>query len=180
LELQPDFAETHNNLGAALANNAQIDAAILHFNEALNIDPDYLDAHNNLGTALEQQGKIAEAIIHWRMTIRLNQTNIYALNKLAWTLATYPEASVRNGAEAVKLSEWAVNLTRGREPALLGTLAAAYAEVGRYPDAVKTAENAISLAATQGDTATADALRRQLQFYRADSPYRDRREKGLP
>ena len=70
----------------------------------------------------------------------------------AWMLATNPNASVRNGAEAVELAQRAVELSGGREPAILDTLAAAYAEAGRFPEAVKTAQRAAALASARGDT----------------------------
>ena len=73
-----------------------------------------------------------------------------------------------------------MRLSRGREPIPLGTLAAAYAEVGRFSEAVKTADQAISLAAARGDAATADALRRQSQFYRTGSPYHESPTPHLP
>ena len=75
------------------------------------------------------------------------------MNCLAWVLATCPEASVRNGAEAVELARRAVKLSDGREPAILGTLAAAYAEAGRFPEAVQTARKALELATQQNKQA---------------------------
>ena len=50
-------------------------------------------------------------------------------------MATDPDPSVRNGSEAVRLAERAVQLTGAREPTLLDTLAAAYAEAGRFQEA---------------------------------------------
>ena len=61
-------------------------------------------------------------------------------------LATNPNASVRNGAEAAELAERAARLSGGQKPAILGTLAAAYAEAGRFPEAVQTARKALKLA----------------------------------
>jgi hypothetical protein len=52
-------------------------------------------------------------------------------------------------------------------------LAAAYAEAGRFPEAVETAKRALALAAAQNKTAEADRLRRQITLYQAGFPYRD-------
>jgi protein O-mannosyl-transferase len=175
LELTPDFFEAHNNLGVALAGQGRIDLAVPHFEKALEINPNYDEAHSNLGMALAQQGKVAEAVTHWREAVRLNSTNMRARNRLAWTLATHPESSIRNGEEAVKLAQWAVKLTRGRDPTLLGTLAAAYAETGQFLEAIEAAEQAVSLADSRGDANLAKALRGQLQFYQAGAPYREKR-----
>ncbi len=82
----------------------------------------------------------------WREALRLQPDDVDALDQLAWALATSPEASIRNGPEAVALARRAVQLGDGRDADLLATLAAAYAEAGRFSEAVETAERAISLA----------------------------------
>ena len=94
------------------------------------------------------------------------------LNDTAWVLATNPNASVRNGTEAVELAQRAVKLSAGQEPAILGTLAAAYAEAGRFPEAVKTVRTAYKLAAQQKQQMLADALRAKIALYEAGKPYR--------
>ena len=87
-------------------------------------------------------------------------------------LATNPNASVRNGSEAVELAQRALKLSGGNEPAILGTLAAAYAEAGRFAEAVRTAEQAVQLAAAKGDRALAEQIRTRLELYRNGKPYR--------
>ena len=57
LEIKPDFAEAHNNLGSALASRGQVDEAMVHYRQALKIKPDYAEAHNNLGVALASGGQ---------------------------------------------------------------------------------------------------------------------------
>ncbi len=105
--------------------------------------------------------------------LRSQPDDIVLLNETAWTLATNPNASIRDGAEAVELAQRAAQLSKGQEPAVLGTLAAAYAEAGRFPEAVKTAEQALALASSQNSAALADSLRARIKLYQAGSPYRD-------
>ncbi len=88
-------------------------------------------------------------------------------------LATNPNASIRNGPEAVELAQRAARLSDAREPAILGTLAAAYAEAGRFSEAVLAAQQALALATSQKNTALADALQARIRLYQAGSPYRD-------
>jgi tetratricopeptide (TPR) repeat protein len=173
IEANPDCADVHNDLGVILAKRGELDAAILEFRNTLAIKPGLAEVHGNLAMALGEQGKPADAIAHWREVVRLQPTNLRAVNQLAWSMATAPEASLRNGAAASELAQWAVKLSRGLEPIPLATLAAAYAEAGRFAEAVEIAQRAISLAAARNDATTADALRRQSQLYRAGSPYRE-------
>ena len=173
IELDPDGAEAHNDLGAILAKCGQLDAAIAEFRKTLEIKPNLAEVHGNLAVALGEQGKIGDAASHWREVVRLQPDNLRAVNQLAWTMATAPEASLRNGGLATELARWAVQLSRGLEPIPLGTLAAAYAETGRFAEAVTIADRAIALAAARHDAATADALRRQSKLYRMGSPCRE-------
>jgi hypothetical protein len=53
------------------------------------------------------------------------------------------------------------------------TLAAAYAEVGRFSDAIKTAEVAYRLANDSGNVALARAARAHITLYRSGEPARD-------
>jgi Flp pilus assembly protein TadD len=91
---------------------------------------------------------------------------------MAYMLATNPNASIRNGAEAVTLAKRAVELSGGREPAFLDTLAAAYAEAGQFTDAVRTARQAADLAAQQNKAALAESLRGKIPLYEAGTPFR--------
>jgi len=53
------------------------------------------------------------------------------------------------------------------------TLSAAYAETGRFPDAIKTGEEASSLARSSGDSALATRSENLLDLFRANRPYRE-------
>ena len=171
LQIKPDFAEAHYNLGNALLKMGKVDEAISHFQKALQIIPDYAKAHNNLGNALLQKGKVDEAISHYQKALQINPDYAEAQNNLAWVLATCPQASLRNGNKAVELALRANQLAGDGNPAVLGTLAAAYAEAGRFPEAVATAQRALQLAGTQSNTGLTDVLRSQMKLYQAGLPF---------
>jgi len=176
LKIKPDFAEAHNDFGVLLGQRGRFDEAATHFRQALKIKPDFADAYNNLGNALSGQGKIAEAVVQWREAVRLRPNEIGFVNNLAWMLATCPEASVRNGAEAVELAQQAAQLCGGREPAILDTLAAAYAEAGRFPEAVHTARKALDLATQQNQQALVESIKAKIPLYKARTPFREPRQ----
>jgi len=98
------------------------------------------------------------------------------LDELAWLLATYPDSNSRDGAEAVRLSERACALTDRRSPALLATLAAAYAESGNFARAVAVGEEAINEARSLGDTDSIKLSENILASVRANVPYRNEPE----
>ncbi len=177
LQLQPNLVDAHNNLANALLRKGQVDEAITHYERALSLEPNLAEAHNNLANALLQKGRPAEAVTHYRAAIAARPDNPYLLNNLAWVLATSPQASVRNGARAVELAQQAEHLSGGKDPGLLGTLAAAYAEAGRFKEAVATAQRALELATAQTNTAQIETLRARLSVFQAGTPFRD---PGLP
>ena len=173
LELQPDYAKAHNNLGYALLQQGRVDEALAHFQRALELQPDFAEAHNNLANALVRKGRVREAVAHYQRSLEIRPDNARTLSNLAWVLATSPEASVRNGAGALALAEQAERLTGSRDAMSLRALAAAYAEAGRFAEALATAQRALQLAEAQSNGVLAEALGSQLKFYQAGAPYRD-------
>jgi tetratricopeptide (TPR) repeat protein len=103
----------------------------------------------------------------------LDPRSVEALNNLSWILATTPEAALRNGPRAVELGRQACALTGESQPGLLGTLAAAYAEAGRFPEAIATAQKAIALAEQAGNPEVAAINRKLLAEYEAGRPHRE-------
>jgi len=172
LEIDPDQAEAHNNLANVLWQKGRLRDAVAEYEKALALHPDYAAAHFNLGDVLREAGETRKAIAHYRMALDIRPDFAPALDSLAWVLATSPDASVRDGVQAVELAARAEQISGGRNPGFVATLAAAYAEVGRFPEAVATAERALRLATAQGKAPLAERLRTQVALYQAGAPYR--------
>ena len=171
--LDPDFPNAHVNLGNCLATAGQFNEAAAEFRLALHCDPRSDGAHFGLGSTLSSLGKRQDAIIEYQTALQLNPTNSAALNDLAWLRATAPEESLRDGTEAVKLAQRSCELTEYKQAQRIGTLAAAYAEAGRFQDAVKSAEKAKELALAAGDKSIAERNEQLLGYYRANKPYHE-------
>jgi len=62
IQLQPDYAEAHSNLGNVLRDQGLLDEAIAADRRAIQLNPGYAKAHNNLGIALDEQGHREEAV----------------------------------------------------------------------------------------------------------------------
>ncbi len=180
LEINPDYAEAHNHLGIALAESGRFDEATFHFQKALELKPDYTDAHNNLGVAQSQRAGILKALAGRRELLRARADDLALLNDTAWMLATNPNASIRNGPEAVELAQRAVRLSDEREPAILGTLAAAYAEAGRFTEAVQTAHQALDLATEQNKQPLAESIKAKIPLYESQTPYHEMQPLATP
>jgi tetratricopeptide (TPR) repeat protein len=175
LQLAPEDAEAHNHLGLVLLRQGRRADALQHFNAALRAQPDDPDTRLNHAFILAAEGRPGDAVREYREALRLRPDDPKVLNALAWILATGPDAAHRDGAEAVQLAERANRLSGQRHPAALMTLAAAYAEVGRFDDAVTTAEKAQAAARSGGHTAAARDIERFVALYRARKPYREPR-----
>ena len=172
IEIKPDYAAAYNNLANLLMIQGKGEEAVVHLRQALQINPEYSDAHYNLGKALSLTGQKAQAMDHFRQAVRLRPKWPAALNHIAWILATDPDSNIRNSDEAVRFAERASQLTQNRDAAILDTLAAAYAESGRFGEAVKTAEKAMKLAYEANKENLAEEIRKSLKLYRTGRPWR--------
>src|SRR5947208_5752578 len=113
-------------------------------------------SRTTFGVLLVQKHQTGAAIEQWETALALNPNDGNAQSNLAWVFATAPDASLRNGSRAVDLAERALKLAGGVSPILHRTLAAAYAEAGRFDDAIATAERGRALAEREGNRELAD------------------------
>ena len=171
--LNPKWGEPHVLLGATLAKQGRLDEAASHLREALRLEPGKARTHCQLAIVLGVQQQLTEAIAHYTEALRLEPDLAEALNNLAWIRAAHPQAVFRDGAEAVRLAERACRVTGNKEPLLVGTLAAAYAEAGRFEEAVATAGQARALALGGGQKDLAEKNEKLMELFRARRPYRD-------
>ncbi|MCS7089773.1 MAG: tetratricopeptide repeat protein [Verrucomicrobiota bacterium] len=167
LSLRPHDPEIHLRLGVLRLQLGQSVLAEKHLRFVLQELPDHALAHLHMGHLSLGQAQREAAIEHYRKALPHCPDDLQLLNNLAWLLATHPNENVRNGGLAVELAERAVQLTQERVPLLLGTLAAAYAEVGRFTDAIQTAEKAVAQAIECGQTDLARRNEELLRLYRS-------------
>jgi protein O-mannosyl-transferase len=172
LRIKPDDVIARNNLGNALCQQDRIREAIEQYESALRLKPDYAKARYNLGIALYRLGKVAEAIARYRELLRLTPDWPPALSRLAWILATDPDASLRNGPEAVQFAQRLCEVTGYHQAGALDALAAAYAEAGRFNDAITNAEKAVELGRSAGQPELVGEIEARLDLYRGGRAYR--------
>jgi len=167
-----DNVFAHASLADLLLRRGRLDEAAFHCKEALKLQPRDANAHNNLGLALLQKGDESHAAAEFIETLQIDPNHMNAAANLAWILATSPDPSTRNGREAVELTARVLQRAGHPNAILLRTLAAAYAESGRYSEAINVAEQAFQLATAQRDSALAEELRRNINLYQMGLPLR--------
>jgi tetratricopeptide (TPR) repeat protein len=165
LVLQPRYPQAYYNMGRAFLTNRQPDVAVDCFQRALAQDSSVAEIHYKLANALAQLGRPAAAMAEYAKTLQLRPGMDEAANNLAWLLATCSDRSLRDGARAVTLARQASEHSHDQNPVILGTLAAAYAEMGQRSEAVATAQRARQLALAQNNPALARVLESQVRQY---------------
>jgi tetratricopeptide (TPR) repeat protein len=174
LKNRPNDSETHRRFATALMRQGRLAEALYHQRMALALSPKpNIKMRLDYVALLHQTGDLREAVAQLRRVLLLRPDSVEALNNLAWILATAPDDTLRNGAEAVRIAERASLLPPVKEMCVPGTLAAAYAEAGRFPEAVATAEKAVETETAAGETRFADINRQLLRLYREGKPFHE-------
>jgi Tfp pilus assembly protein PilF len=135
--LDPKFAMAHYGQGYACNMLNKNDEAIPHYDEAIRLDARYVEAFINRGTSWSREGEYEKAQKDFSEALRLDPEEPLAHDRRAWLMATCPSAKFRNGFQALSSATQACQLTEWREGNFIQTLAAAYAELGEFEEAVK-------------------------------------------
>jgi protein O-mannosyl-transferase len=184
LQMAPSYPDSYIYYARYLIQHSRPDDARPLLRKAMELSPADVTAREllqgtgrqdavvqqELGDALLRQGKIGEAISHYEKALQIAPALVSTLNNFAWALSTAPDASLRNGARALGLAAKANQLADGENPILLRTLAAAYAENGRFNDAIETAQRALQVAIAQKTFILAKKLNKDVERYRKSFP----------
>src|SRR5262249_34877013 len=130
LAVTPYDAAAHTALGSVLAGNGDLVSAGQHLGYGMMLRPQLEQAHAQLRQIVLSLAREPDGLQRLREIAANAPDSPRMLDELAWLFATYPDSKSRDGTEAVRLAEHACDLTERKIPALLDTLAAAYAEAG--------------------------------------------------
>jgi protein O-mannosyl-transferase len=167
----------HAHLALLLSRKGAWSEAAEQYRSAVTAAPKDARVRLELAETLQQMGRDGEAAAEFEAAVRLEPDSIEALNNLAWLRATHPDPELRNGPQAVELAERACRLTQEKQTVILGTLAAAYAEAGRFEDAVAWADKACASAAEKGESGLLERNGELMKMYKEHRPFH--REGGL-
>jgi tetratricopeptide (TPR) repeat protein len=171
--LDPLLAPAWRLLGRLELQGGETAPAVASLRRAAALEPDSAGAHADLAVALLVEREIPGAVAALGASLRLDPANPAVAERLAWILAAAPDDGVRDGARAVALMEPLALAPGDGEPRLLATLAAAYAESGRFDEALATVERALAGARAAGYGELAQALEAQARHYAEGRPLRD-------
>jgi len=170
--LNPENPETQYNLALALNQQEHWGEAAELFTKTVagaSTDP---NGHYQFAVALAHLQRPREAMSHYASALLLHTDFPDALDGLAWILATDPNPDLRNRTEAVRMAERACELTGRKDARKLKTLAAAYAEEGRFPEAIATAQSALGVATTASQEEVTRDVEKMRESFRAGKPWR--------
>lgn len=173
LAKDPQHVDANLGLARWLAGRGQQTEAEKLLLRVLEKQPNHVEALKKTADAQVAAGRRKEAIATLRKLFAAQPENAEAGNQLAWLLSTAPEAELRNGAEAVRISEGVCVRTNRDHPAFLDTAAVALAEVGRFDDAIRTASEALALAEKKNDYDVATEARKHLESLKRREPVRE-------
>jgi tetratricopeptide (TPR) repeat protein len=173
IQLNPKGASTFHNRGNAWSKKKEHDQAIADYTEAIRLDPKDATAYSNRGITWGLKGEYDKAIADFNEAIRLDPKLSVFWNRRAWLESTCPDAKYRDGKKAVEDATKACELDGWDHWNHLDTLAAAYAEAGDFPNAVKWEEKAIELVPDKSQ----GKLRAHLDLFKAHKPYREELKK---
>jgi tetratricopeptide (TPR) repeat protein len=169
VELNPQLIEGYVNRGLGLHFLGRHDEAIADFDAALRLRPTEAVALNNRGFVYHALGHYARARADYVEAIRVGPSHPNAYKNLARLLATCPDPAFRDGRQAVEHARRAVALSQGSNPAWLAIVAAAYAEMGDFSEAVAWQTRAVE--AARGPDK--DAQQHRLELFQNGKPYRE-------
>jgi tetratricopeptide (TPR) repeat protein len=162
IELSPDYPDAYSNLATARAGEGRLDEAISLYQKALDLSPDYAEAHTGLGSVLMQMDRTDQAIPHLEKAVRYKPDDAQARATLALALARNSKAK-----EAIPHAEKAVKLTGGRQAEMLDLLGRLYAEVGRFPDAVRVERQALAAGRPTNQRRLMEGIEARIRLYEA-------------
>lgn len=171
LEREPSHVGARVDLAHARVLADRSAEAVRLLDEALALDPDHAGALAQSARLLVTTDRAVEGVERYGRAIQLAPERTELVSELAWILATHPDPAARNGAEAIRLVEPLVEGSGGRDPRTLETLAAAWAEAGRFDRAAGLQKRALDLLASAPEPLR-QAAQSRFDSYRQGRPFR--------
>ncbi|MBL7043754.1 MAG: tetratricopeptide repeat protein [Pirellulaceae bacterium] len=166
LRIDPNYFEAHVTLGLACLEVSKFKEANDHFRNAIRLSPSDPFMQYHVGLTFYKQGDHTQAAVHYSLALEIKPDHFESLLGLATIRATSQDSALRDGEEAVQLATKACNLTQYQDPMAMTTLSEAYAEAGRFADAMSAAQRALQIARETGNEDLANGILQTIERYR--------------
>lgn len=172
IALQPGQKRDYLSIAHLLHDYGRYDEAVAAYSALLERWPKTFEGYEGRANAQLLTGNWRQAVDDYRRAIEIDPQSLPALLGLIWILSASPDAGVRDGAAAVRAGEHACGITQYADAQALDALAAANAEIGKYPRAIELAERARQQARLRGEAVLAQEIEKRIALYRQGEPYR--------
>jgi len=180
IRINPERADYHVAIAGIHEKREQHQRALQELSQALSKDTGSARAYYLRAVVDQKLGDSEGAVGDLRSMLALAPDSPRAHTQLAWLLCCDPDPALRDGAAAVESANYAVRLTRSKDPDSLGALAAAYAETGQWTEAVDTARAALKAVAASAPGDETAAARERIASFERKQPYRLSRGPAVP
>lgn len=170
VEIVPERPAAHLALATALGRAGRLEEAARSFSRAVELEPGNEEAHFGRATALLLAGRETEARQALETSVERFPESVPLRHALARLLATAGEEAVRDGGRALELAQAVFRSYASVEHG--ATVAMAYAELGRFEEAVAWQRRILQRAESVGRSEALPELREHLESYRAGRPVR--------
>ncbi len=183
VELKPEFIEAYVNLGDTYWDLKQTNNAIKYLNKGIEIKPDWIaltNAYLDRSYIYYNFGDYKNSLLDCAKLVDLDSNNFNFINNYAYSLSVCPEAKYRNGKKAIELAKRAMDMIEKtangfQKISVMDTLAAAYAEVGDFKQAIKVQKKLIELEKKSGKTKELKEFEERLKTYKNNKPWREKK-----
>ncbi len=172
LKIDPGSTSPRFNLAIALTEQGLVSDAEEQYRHVLMLQPHHSAASINLAQLLERSARYREAVVVLQDGMNHAPNHKVLLYNLSRLLSAAPDNDVRDGTAALKHVEQLLASLDGRSPDALDVMAAAYAELGRFREAIELATQAAELATEKGNSALELQIKQRLKLYSSGQPFR--------
>jgi len=171
---KPDDAVLVGQLGMLYLAAKQPRQAVKRFSRSIELDDKNFASWRGRSDAEISIGDHQAALADLEQALTLEPNDSGVLNNLAWLLATSPDDAIRDGKRAIELARKACEETTWKQPHIISTLAAGYAETGDFAEAKKYSQQAVD--SEDSSPEVKKQLEGELASYGAQKPWRERQE----
>jgi len=179
ISIEPHNSEFRFKLGLILLTCRDLPGAHSAFQAAIHLDANPETMASIVGWAYHDSGMDQDAVSNLHQALSFKPSHERSLIRLAWILATSKNDSVRNGNEALLLSEHLLKSQSAPTPELLDLRAVSLAEAGRFQEAQTEIRAALAKSKDRKEP-WIPQMEERLVLFENRTPYRETPKGLLP